>query len=79
MLELWEVLVTERTRPVVSACFSARACLASLSEKHDGAAEEHDAEVRLSLSQGPGRWLQVSRVVPSLVFVMLKHYLQFVK
>lgn len=29
-----EVLVTERTRPVVSACFSARACLASLSEKH---------------------------------------------
>lgn len=27
-----EVLV--RTRPVVSACFSAHACLASLSEKH---------------------------------------------
>lgn len=29
-----EVLVAERTRPVASACFSARACLASLSEKH---------------------------------------------
>lgn len=25
---------TERTRPVVSACFCAHACLASLSEKH---------------------------------------------